>query len=175
KALAIYRDLATVLDKAGDSAGAADVLTKAVDLLKSRRKAAIASGGFTAQEVDAETAETYERLGKMRVKQKKIDAAVTAFRAAHQLYADPERADDPAAAARLEWNLSGAYAAKGKSAEALEHLEALLKFKPQAVEPYERFAALLEDVGRGAEVISSLLQLQADEGTRSPRPRGPRP
>ena len=48
--------------------------------------------------------------------------------------------NDSASAARLAWNLSGVYQAKGEPAVALKHLNAFLKLKPIAVEPYARLA-----------------------------------
>jgi tetratricopeptide (TPR) repeat protein len=156
KALAVYRDLAKLLDATGEPAAAADVLRKAVDLLTVRRKVVAASGLFTAKEIDAELADTHERLGKVLVKAAKFDAAADAYRAAHALYADRARANDPGSAARLDWNLSGADAARGDAAAALRHLEAFLKLRPQALEPYERLAAVLRQAGRGGEVVPAL-------------------
>lgn len=156
KALAVYRDLATLLDKTDDPAGAAAALKQAVELLTDRRKAVIASGAFTAKEVDAEAADTFERLGRVLVKAGKAKDAAEAFHTAHKLFADPKKANDPGAAARLDWNLSAAYAAANNPAAALNHLEAFLKLRPQAVEPYERLAALLHQAGRGEEAAPAL-------------------
>ena len=156
KALAVYRDLATLLDATADPAGAADALRQAIDLLTTRRKVVAASGLFTPTEVDAELADTHERLGKVLVKAAKFDAAADAYAAAHKLYADPARANDPGSAARLDWNLSGLYATKGDTADALRHLDAFLKLRPQALEPYERLASVLRQAGRGGEVVAAL-------------------
>jgi len=150
KALAVYRDLATLLDAANDSKAAELPLRKAVALLTENRKAVLATRAFTPKDLDADAADTFERLGKVLVKAGKADAAVAAFAAAHARYADPLGANDAAAAARLDWNLSAALAAKGNAAAALTHLEAFLKLRPQAVEPYERLASLVAQVGSGA-------------------------
>jgi tetratricopeptide (TPR) repeat protein len=185
KAVAVYRDLARLLDASGEPAAAADALRKAVDLLRVRRKALAALGLFTTKEIDAELADTHERLGKVLVKAARFDAAADAYRAAHALYADPARANDAGSAARLDWNLSGVYATRGDPAEALRHLEAFLKLRPQALEPYERLASVLRQAGRGGEVVPalrgyaakdsknvSLLAVLAVELARDPDTRG---
>ena len=154
KALAIYRDLATLLDRTGDPAGAAAILRKAVDLLTVNRKAVVATGTLSPKEIDAEAAETWERLGRALVTAGKPDDAADAFKAAHVLFAG--RVNDPGGAARLDWNLSAALAAKGEPAAALKYLEAFLKRRPQALEPYERLAALLRQAGRGTDVVPAL-------------------
>jgi tetratricopeptide (TPR) repeat protein len=155
KALAVYRDLAAALAAAGDHAGSADALRKAVQLLADRRKKTPAPTE-AARDLDADLADTWERLGKALVKANDPDAAADAFRSAHTLYADPAAANDRAAAARLDWNLSGALAAKGDPAAALVHLERFLKLGPQAAEPFQRLADLLRKTGRGGEVIPAL-------------------
>ncbi|MDB5306804.1 MAG: tetratricopeptide repeat protein [Gemmataceae bacterium] len=168
KALAVYRDLATLLDKAGDPAGAAGALQKAAELLTAKRKVVVASGTLTPKEIDAEAADTFERLGKMLVKGGKPDAAAEAFRSAHKLYADPARVNDPTAAARLDWNLSAALAAKGDPAAARTHLEAFLKLQPQAVEPYDQLVALLNQSGRGGEAVPALQRYAARDPKNLP-------
>jgi tetratricopeptide (TPR) repeat protein len=168
QALGVYRDLATLLDKAGDPAAASDALRKAVELLTENRMAVLASGAFTAKEIDAETANTFERLGKLFVKQGKADAAADAFWSAHKLYADPAKGNDPNAAARLDWNLSAAYAAKGNPAAALAHLEAFLNLRPVAVEPFERLVALLNQAVRGGEVVPVLQKYAARDPKNLP-------
>ena len=163
KALGVYRDLAALAVAAGDPARAEDALRKAIDLLTVKRKLFLAAA-LSPTEIDAETADTLERLGKVLVTVAKFDAAAEAFLAAHKLYSDPTRANDPAAAARVNWNLSGVYAAKGDPTTALAQLEAFLKRKPQAVEPFERLAALLRQANRGGEVVPALQKLAgADE------------
>lgn len=166
KALGVYRDLATLFDKAGDPSGAAAALRKAVELLTEKRKAVVATRTLTPKEVDAEAAETYERLGKVLIKQGKAEAAIEAFLAAHKLYADPTKVDDPNSAGRLDWNLSAAYMAKGDPATALVHLQAFLKYQPQAIEPYDRLVTLLNQTGRGREA-PAVLQRHLDRDPKN--------
>jgi tetratricopeptide (TPR) repeat protein len=156
KALAIYRDLATLCDSAGDPGGAEAALRRAIKLLIEDRKTVLTSGLYSQRELDAELADTHERLGRVLVRQRKYDDAAAEFTAAHDLYADPRRANDPESAARLNWNLSAVAVARGEPTAAVEHLEAFLKLKPQAVEPYERFAAQMRLAGRGAQVVPAL-------------------
>lgn len=168
KALALYRDLGTLLEKANDPAGAEAALLRARDVLVTRRKQLVVPGGFTPTEADAALADTNERLGKAQVALKKADAAAESFRAAHAVYGDPKRLNDASAAARLDWNLSAALASKGDPAAALRHLEAFLKLRPQAVEPFERLAEMLRQSGRADEVIPALRRHAAADATNLP-------
>ncbi|HEX4613437.1 MAG TPA: tetratricopeptide repeat protein, partial [Urbifossiella sp.] len=156
RALSLYRDLGTLLEKANDPAGAEAALLRARDVLVTQRKRLVVPGGMTPTEADTAAADTLERLGKALVSLKKADAAASAFRAAHALYADPKKLNDPAAAARLDWNLSAALSASGDVDAALQHLETFLKLRPQAVEPFERLADLLRRAGRPADAIPAL-------------------
>jgi tetratricopeptide (TPR) repeat protein len=155
KAVAILRDLATLCEKSNDPAAAADALSRAVELLVERRRDVIGARAFTPMEADTAAAECFERLGKALTKGHRFDAAVTAFESAARLFADPQ-VNDPSAAVRLAWNLSGVYQAMGDTANAVKHLDRFLKHRPFAPEPYERFATLLRDAGRGDEIIPLL-------------------
>ncbi len=158
-AVRIYRDLATLCEKANDLAAAEGALRKAVELLTDRRAAVIAAFAFTPKETDGEAADCLERLGQVLVKRAKFEPAAGAFEAAAKLYGDPRKADDPAGAARLNWNLSGALEASGDHAAALKHLEPFLKLQPRAPEPYQRLARLLTALGRGADAVPALQAL----------------
>ena len=156
KAVAVYRDLATLCEKANDPATAAMTLRKAIELVVDQRKEVIASRAFTPREADTAAAECLERLGKVLTKLQKWDEASTAFDAAAQLFGDPLKANDPSAAARLDWNLSGVLQHKGDARTALEHLEKVLKHQPVSPEPYLRLAQLLRELGRETEIIAKL-------------------
>lgn len=155
KAVRAFRELAVLCEKGGDYATAETALAKAVDLLTVKRAVVVASAAFTPKEADAEAADCLERLGKVRVKREKFDAAVEAFDAAAKLYAD-KKVNDPAAAARLAWNLSGVLQAKDEPAEALKHLEQFLKLQPRTGVPYERLAKLLRAAGRTDDIAPEL-------------------
>jgi len=63
KSLAAIRDLATLLERAGQRNEAAKAWRQAMDLLVTRRKAILAIVAFSPRELDAETADASERLG----------------------------------------------------------------------------------------------------------------
>lgn len=154
KAVAVYRDLATLCERANDPAAAEVALRRAVELLVEKRKAVIAAAAFGPKDADTAAAECLERLGKVLTKQRKFDDAATAFESAAKLYADP-KVNDAASAARLGWNLSAVHHAKGDAATALQHLRPFLKLKPVSPEPYARLATLLRETGQDA--VSELL------------------
>ncbi len=160
RALAIYRDLATICDAGGDHASAEAALRRALKLFTENRKLVLLTGLYTPREIDFELAETQERLGRILVKERRFDDATTAFQAAHDLF---EKLGDTSSAARLNWNLSGTLMARGDPVAALERLERYLKLKPQAVEPFERFATLMHQVGRGGQCVRSLRAYAADD------------
>src|SRR5262245_28447042 len=71
KAVAVYRDLATLCEKANDPAAAEAALRKAVELVVEKRKDVIAAGAFTPKDADTTAAECLERLGKVQTKRSK--------------------------------------------------------------------------------------------------------
>jgi len=156
KAVAVCRDLATVCEAAGDLATAEAALKTAVAWVTDRRKEVLVAGAFGPAAADEAAAECLERLGKVQAKRGSYADAADAFSAAAKLYADPLRADDRASAARLDWNLTGVLQAKGDAEAALRHLDAFLKLRPQAPEPYERLAQLLREAGRGGDAVPRL-------------------
>lgn len=160
KAVGIYRDLATLCEKAKDPATAEIAIRRAIELVIDKRKEVIASGAFTPREADTAAAECLERLGLILTKLQKYDRAATAFMSAAELYSNKSKANDPTAAARLAWNLSGVLQAKGEPKAALEYLESFLKFRPIATEPYIRLAKLLRESGREIDVIPALQSLE---------------
>ncbi len=159
RAVRIYRDLAALCAQAGDLPTAESALRKAVELVHEGRAEVIAARAFTPKEADAQAADCLERLGRILVKRGKFDAAAEAFANAAELFRDPKKVNDPAGAARLAWNLSGALEGKGDRAAALKQLETFLKLKPRAPEPYQRFARLLRALGRGEEIVPRLQTL----------------
>jgi tetratricopeptide (TPR) repeat protein len=154
RAVALYRDLASLCEKVNDHETAELALRKAVVWLTEKRKYVIAAGAFTPKEADTTAASCLERLGKVQTKQRKFDDAIDSFALAAKLYS--EKANDAASAARLGWNLSAVYQAKGEPATALEKLEPFLRLKPLSPEPYARLAQLLRDAGRSDEIIPLL-------------------
>ena len=78
----------------------------------SSAQAVIAARAFTPKDADAIAAECLERLGKAQAKLRLFEEAAASFESAAKLYADP-KVNDPSAALRLAWNLSGVYQAGG--------------------------------------------------------------
>lgn len=162
KTVAVYRDLATLCERAGDLAAAETALRAALELVTTRRRDVIAAAAFTPKEADTAAAECYERLGRVQTRLGKYAEATQSFTAAARLYAAPT-VDDPTSAARLAWNLSGVLQAQDQPQAALNQLETFLRLKPRATEPYARQARLLREAGHGAEVVPTLRrQLQDD-------------
>lgn len=155
KSVALYRDVATIGEKADHPAIAALALKKAVELLVDERAKVIAARAFTPGDVDAIAAECLERLGTAQTKLRLFKEAAGSFEAAAKLYADP-KVNDSSAALRLAWNLSGVYQEKGESAAALKHLNTFLRLKPISTTPYERLAKLLRAAHREDEVVPLL-------------------
>ncbi len=168
KTVAVSRDLATLCEKAGEPAVAETALLRAVELLTDRRTEVIASRALLPQEVDRAAAECLERLGKVRTTLKKYDTAADAFTAAAELYNQPRRANDPAAAVRLAWNLSGVQQASGDPLAALRHLETFLTLRPVATDPYLRLVQLLREAGRPGDVLPRLLTLTKTDPDNRP-------
>jgi len=167
KAVAIYRDLASLCEKAGDLATAEAALRTAITYLTAKRQEVIAAGAFTPPEADTTAAECYERLGRVQARLREFAAAAESFTAAARLYADP-KVNDAASASRLNWNLSGVLLEQGEPRAALEKLEAFLTLKPSAPDPYARYATLLRMVGREGEVVPLLRRLmERDAGNTS--------
>jgi tetratricopeptide (TPR) repeat protein len=168
KAVAAYRDLAKLCERANDLTTAETALGKAVELLVDKRAAVIAASAFTPKEADTEAADCLEQLGRVLVKRARFEAAAEAFESAARLYGDPKKVNDPASAARLSWNLAGALEAKGDPVAALKHLEQFLKLQPRAAEPYRRYANLLRAAGRGDDVVRLLQQCADRDKTNHP-------
>jgi tetratricopeptide (TPR) repeat protein len=100
-----------------------------------------------------------EQLGGVLTREKKFAEATAAYKEAHRGFADPALGNDPAAAARLDWNLSGVLADEGKVDDALARLEKFLALKPSGPAAYERYADLLRRLGRSDAVPAGLARL----------------
>ncbi len=171
RAVPVLRDLGRARRKAGDRPAAEAAFRAAAKLLAADRAKLLASGRYSAGQADDDLADTWEEVGTECEAQRKFDAAAGAFREAHRLFADATRANDPAGAARLSWNLSGVYAAAGQPHVALAHLDDFLRHRPAAAEPYQRLAALLRQASRGGEVVPKLRALAARSPANRPLAR----
>jgi tetratricopeptide (TPR) repeat protein len=105
---------------------------------------------FTKEEINGRAAEVYERIGNLCLRINKFDDAVKALRKAQD--------KDNAIAGRLNLHLAKVCQAQGKPDEALRYLDKYLELQPQGTEPYELKIKLLQDAGRGNQVLSQLKQ-----------------
>jgi tetratricopeptide (TPR) repeat protein len=108
----------------------------------------VGQGAYTREEVVAQSAETYERIGRVCLRAGHVDRAVEAYRQA--------RGKDPARSARLSYHLAQVYEGQGKCREALAHLEEYLRSQPQGTEGYELRIRLQQKLGLGADVVRAL-------------------
>lgn len=145
--LQIHFDLGALYESAQEFDKAASAFTEVVGLLeKGQVPTPELDGG--PQDVAAQTAETYERLGRVCVRAKRFDEAVAAYRKA--------QAKDPQRRQRLSYNLADVYVGQGKLAEALACLDEYLRTQPQGTEAYELKIDLLRKLGRGNDVLPAL-------------------
>jgi tetratricopeptide (TPR) repeat protein len=140
-------DLGALAEESGDLDRAEAAFRDVVAVLD-RPAALVEQGTATREEIDAQAAETYERLGRLCLKAGHPDRAVAAFEAAQKK--DPDRAG------RLSYNLAEVLADQGKPREALERLDEYLRTQPQGVEAYELKIKLQRQLGRGAAVVPAL-------------------
>lgn len=146
KTLAMRTDLARCRERANDSAGS-EIAWRAVREFLRTDDAKLLKDGFKRSELDAEAASAAEKHGQALLALKRYDQANGAYLAARDLFADVQRANDRAGAARSHWNLAELASAKGEAAAAIKHLEAFLEFKPRNPEPYEKYAEQLRKAG----------------------------
>ncbi len=156
KRYALLRDVARACAAGSDWAGAETALHAADQLLTDRRDALLKGAFESPADVDREAAAVREKLGEALAGQKKTAEAVAAYQQAHDLAV---KAGDKTAAARLDWDLSGALAAAGKTDEALSHLTRFLELKPSGSIAYERLAGLLRQAGRADAIPGTLARL----------------
>jgi tetratricopeptide (TPR) repeat protein len=182
--LVMLSELTELLENQQDFAAAASNLDALIATMTDKREHLLYGHGFTRDDLQAHLARAYERLGHACVKTKEYDRAAAAFRAARDTLLKSDNPDARHQAVRLHGNLSELLAAQGKSAEALEALDAYLGHSPAEVEPYERKVELLRKLGRDREIIPALRKhaardqfhlglqlLLAREMTKDPRTR----
>src|SRR5207253_10919889 len=106
-----------------------------------------------------QAAETYERLGRLCLRNGRADQAVADFRQAQK--------KDPSRAARLSYDLAEVLVSQGKNAEALQRLDEYLQTQPLGVEGYELKITLQRKLGHDADVVP---QLEAAAGHDAQNP-----
>jgi tetratricopeptide (TPR) repeat protein len=139
--LGVLREHAQRFEEAAAAFGAAAALLENADVL-------VEQGQLTREELASQTAEAYERLGKVCVRAGHFDQAVSAYRKSQE--------KDPQRAARLNYNLADVYTGQGHFEEALRCLEEYLKTQPEGTEAYERKIEVLRHLGQANEILPSL-------------------
>jgi tetratricopeptide (TPR) repeat protein len=145
--LSTLQDLGAVQTKLNDIKGAETTFREVIALLE-RPAAAQDLGGLSKDELTAQIADTYERVGRLCIRAEQTDRAVEAFKNA--------QSSDPARVARLSYNLAEVLAAQKRDAEALHYTDLYLARQPQGIEGYELKLKLLRRLGRENEVVAAL-------------------
>jgi tetratricopeptide (TPR) repeat protein len=143
----LWFDLGVLHEQQGNWAKAEKALRQVVAILESPT-GLIDSGKHSREEINSQAAETLERIGKVCLKAKRIDDAVTAFEQAKK--------KDALRAPRLAYHLAQVYRDAGKPREALDQLNAYLRGQPQGVEGYEMRIELQRKLGRDADIVPDL-------------------
>ena len=128
-AIAAYRDAAAVLDEPAELLDA---------------------DHCTAEEVLQQAAETYERLGRIYLKQDETKAARNAFAEA--------RKRDPSRSPRLAYVLAEILSEKGEWADVLVQVNEYLGSQPQGLEGYELKIKALRKLDRTEQILPDLEQ-----------------
>jgi tetratricopeptide (TPR) repeat protein len=143
----IFDDLATLYEDAGDGANTVKALRELAVVLDNP-EALTEDGPITADEVKAQAALTWERIGRLCVKAGQAEKAITAFENA--------RKKDPNGGRRLAYNLAELNEKQGKFREALEQVNDYLRMQPQGVEGYEMKVRLLRQLDREGDILPQL-------------------
>ena len=164
--LAILRDWARAAQAAEDWPEVEAAFTEAIRHAKNSQAALKQAPPYDEpRDLDRAIAEMTEQLGRAYAAQKKFAAAVDAYRDAARQFADRAKADDPAAAARLAWNLSPVLEQQGEITAAVSALEQYLRLGPESADPYLRLAELLRKAGRTEQIVPRLQDLAQQHPT----------
>jgi tetratricopeptide (TPR) repeat protein len=119
-------------------------VTKVLD----KPEALLEMGSCTAEDIQTQAGETWERLGQVCLKANRPGRAIEAFEKAQK--------KDPSRAGRLAFNLAQVYETQGKLPAALAQLELYLQTQPQGIEVYERKIALQRRSGQERAILPDL-------------------
>ena len=147
-------DLGVLQEEAGNFAAAEKALRQVVELLDNPA-AILEHGPFDRDEIVTQCADTWERLGRVRLRANKPAEAIKAFEQAGK--------KDPRRAGRLALNMAEVYADLNKPAEALARVNDYLALKPSGTEAYELKIKLLKKLGREKEVLPSVQAAVRDD------------
>ncbi|CAN5474264.1 tetratricopeptide repeat protein [soil metagenome] len=152
--LAIFREYARILQLAKDWNNA-ETIWQLTTLFIEDNVTALKAESYDDAELLRERATAFEKLGQCRVEQKKYAEAIAAFNLAALLFKSP-KANEPNAAARVNWNLMTVYEAAGDPAKALVCLEEFLLLKPRNVLPYRKLTELMVLNGQAQRIEQRL-------------------
>ncbi len=143
----VWFDLGVLSEQMADWAEAERAFRKVVAVLE-KPAALLEVGTYTKEEIVAQAAETYERLGRICLKAGAPARAIAAFEKAQKT--------DPVRAGRLSFNLAQVYQGQGKFREALDRLNDYLRTQPQGTEGYELKIELQRKLGLGKQIVPEL-------------------
>ena len=143
----VWFDLGQVQEQTGEYKAAAASFQKLAGFLDNT-ESMLENSRMTREDITAQAAETYERIGRVSLKANDPDAATKAFETAQKR--------DPTRAARLALNLAQVYQSQNKLREALAQIETYLRTQPQGTEGYELKADVQRRLGRGTDVVPDL-------------------
>jgi tetratricopeptide (TPR) repeat protein len=140
-------DLGVLQEESGNFTAAEKALRQVVELLDNPA-AILEHGPFDRDEIVTQCADTWERLGRVRLRAKKPAEAIKAFEQAGT--------KDPKRAPRLAFNMAEVYAELNKPEEALAQVNEYLKLRPSGTEAYELQIKLLKKLNREKDVLPSV-------------------
>src|SRR5262249_45143858 len=140
-------DLGVLQEEAGNFTAAEKALRQVVELLDNPA-ISLEHGPFDRDEIVTQCADTWERLGRVRLRANKPAEAIKAFEQAGT--------KDPKRAPRLAFNMAEVYADLNKPEEALAQVNEYLKLRPSGTEAYELQIKLLKKLNREKDVLPSV-------------------
>jgi tetratricopeptide (TPR) repeat protein len=145
----IYNDLAQMQEQAGALDAAEKGLTEVLAILDNPA-ALLEQGPYNREEIDAQAADTCERLGRLYLKTGKTAEAIKVFQKGQK--------KDPVRSARLSYNLAEVYLAQDQPGRALSELEQYLASQPQSMDGYELRIKLQRQLGREGDILPALVR-----------------
>jgi tetratricopeptide (TPR) repeat protein len=149
----MYFDLGNLQQDGRAFAKAEAAFREVAKIMVEHREALLESGPYEPDQIDQETAKTYERIGEVCVQAGAYDRAIAAYLQAQKR--DPERAG------RLSYHLAEVYLAQAKPQQALRYLDDFLKTQPQGADAYELKIGILKKLRRENEILPALEQAAA--------------
>jgi tetratricopeptide (TPR) repeat protein len=143
----ILFDLAVLEEDAGHLDEAEKALRQVAELLDDPN-IILEHGQFNRDDIIAQCADTWERLGRVRLRANKPADAVLAFQQAGK--------KDPTRAPRLAYNMAEVYTTLNKPEAALEHVNEYLRQMPSGMEAYELKIKLLKKLNREKEIVANI-------------------